>query len=190
VPVRSDSYRPRSSAGQMTPVICACGHRAERHAERKGERSFCCACSCLHLRRPKGDTTLANANTTSIGMPTAKIGTLSTDPELRSSAAGKPYLRVRLAVKPFVSGADQETETLFYDVVAFGSLAEHAAKSLHKGDRVVVIGTGKRNTWTGRDGHERTTNEIVANGLGPDLRFASIALEQLPEQATAELGIT
>ena len=133
--------------------------------------------------------TIANAKT-SIGTPTAKIGTLTFDPELRTSAAGKPYLRVRLAVKPFVSGADQETETLFYDVVAFGSLAEHTAKSLHKGDRVVVIGTGKRNTWTGRDGHERTTNEIVANGLGPDLRFASIALEQLPEQATAELGIT
>jgi single-strand DNA-binding protein len=173
----------------MTPVICACGHRAERHVERKGERSFCCACSCLHLRRPKGDTTLANAKT-SIGTPTAKIGTLTFDPELRTSAAGKPYLRVRLAVKPFVSGADQEPETLFYDVVAFGSLAEHTAKSLHKGDRVVVVGTGKRNTWTGRDGHELTTNEIVADGLGPDLRFASIPFEQLPEQPTPELGIT
>ena len=190
VPIRSGSHRPRSSAGQMTPVICACGHRAARHVERKGERSFCCACSCLHLRRPKGETANANANANATSTPTAKVGTLSTDPELRTSAAGKPYLRVRLAVKPFVTGADQEPETLFYDVVAFGSLAEHTAKSLHKGDRIVVVGTGKRNTWTGRDGHERTTNEIVADGLGPDLRFASIALEQLPEQPTTELGIT
>ena len=164
----------------MTPTICACGHRAERHAERKGERSFCRACACLCLRRPKGDTTLANTNTTttSIGTPTAKVGTLSTHPELRISANGKPYLRVRLAVTPFVSGADQESDASFYDVVAFGGLAEHAAKSLHKGDRVVVVGTGKHNTWTGRDGQERTTKEIVADGLGPDLRFASITVEQ------------
>jgi single-strand DNA-binding protein len=118
---------------------------------------------------------MTDANTSE--SPTAKVGILSTDPELRTSAVGKPYLRVRLAVKPFVSGADRQPEMSFYDVVEFGSLAEHAATSLHKGDRVVVIGTGKQSTWRGRHGQERITKEIIAHGLGPDLRFASIIVE-------------
>jgi single-strand DNA-binding protein len=154
---------------------CACGHPPERHIERNGERCFCAACSCLHFRRPKGANTLASADVAPTA--TAKVGTLTADPELRVSANGTSYLRARLAV------SSPGRETVFYDIVAFGGLAEHAGASLHKGDRVVVVGIGKRKTWTGRDGREWTTKEIVADGLGPDLRFTSVTLEQTQDQA-------
>ena len=36
-------------------MTCICGHPNEEHAERKGQRTFCChaKCRCLHARRPR-----------------------------------------------------------------------------------------------------------------------------------------
>jgi single-strand DNA-binding protein len=99
------------------------------------------------------------------------VGNLASDPELRFSAAGKPWCTLRLAVKPWLRGADVQPEPIYYDVVAFGLLAEHVCESLHKGDRVVVSGRIEAEPWTGRDGVERVTQKIIAGGIGLDLRF-------------------
>jgi single-stranded DNA-binding protein len=64
-----------------------------------------------------------------------------------------------------------QPEPSYYDVVAFGLLAEHVAEALHKGDRVVVFGRIEEEPWTGRDGVERVTQKLIADGIGPDLRF-------------------
>lgn len=85
-----------------------------------------------------------------------KVGNLVADPELRFSTAGKAYCRMRLAVSVPVTPGDWggERQTSFYDVTAFGGLAEHAAESLTKGDRIMVTGAGEMRTWTGDDGTE------------------------------------
>ena len=84
-----------------------------------------------------------------------KVGNLTKDPELRFGAEkGTPFTSFGLAVNtPKVPGewsGDQRTD--FYDVVCFGTLAEHAAESLSKGARMLV--TGGR-SWT-------TTNPMTA----------------------------
>jgi single-strand DNA-binding protein len=48
--------------------------------------------------------------------------------------------------------------------------AEHAAQSLAKGSRVVVVGRLQHRTWTAEDG---SAVEVVAEELGPSLRWAT-----------------
>ena len=44
----------------------------------------------------------------------------------------------------------------------FGETAQRLAQALHKGDRVYVEGTIKLNSWTGKDGVERTGLSVAA----------------------------
>jgi single-strand DNA-binding protein len=110
--------------------------------------------------------------TTTTTLPTGLVGNLTADPELRTSAAGKPWMRARLSVKPYVAGAETQPETVFYDLVAFGSLAEHVVETCRKGSRIVVSGRIEDSTWTGNDGTEHPGQKIIADAIGPDLRFA------------------
>jgi single-strand DNA-binding protein len=58
-------------------------------------------------------------------------------------------------------------------VVVWRDQAEHAAESLTKGSRVVVLGKLQQRTWTAEDGSARSTVEVVAEELGPSLRWAT-----------------
>jgi single-strand DNA-binding protein len=58
-------------------------------------------------------------------------------------------------------------------VVVWRDQAEHAAESLSKGSRVVVVGRLQQRTWTAEDGSTRSTVEVVAEELGASLRWAT-----------------
>jgi single-strand DNA-binding protein len=58
-------------------------------------------------------------------------------------------------------------------VVVWRDQAEHAAEALTKGSRVVVMGRLQQRTWTAEDGSARSTVEVVAEELGPSLRWAT-----------------
>ena len=58
-------------------------------------------------------------------------------------------------------------------VVVWRDQAEHAAESLTKGSRVVVLGKLQQRTWTAEDGSASSTVEVVAEELGPSLRWAT-----------------
>ena len=51
--------------------------------------------------------------------------------------------------------------------------AEHAAASLSKGSRVVAVGRLQQRSWTAEDGSARQAVEVVADELGPSLRWAT-----------------
>jgi len=117
----------------------------------------------------------------------AKVGNITRTPELGyGQGSGKAYARFGIAVnKPKVKGdwaGEQVTE--FYEVSCFGSLAEHVAESLRKGQRVVVVGRGELEHWSGDDGTGRTTKKIVAEAVGPDLRFTA-AIASAPTRTAA-----
>jgi single-strand DNA-binding protein len=58
-------------------------------------------------------------------------------------------------------------------VVVWRDQAEHAAESLTKGSRIVVLGKLQQRTWTAEDGSARSTVEVVAEELGASLRWAT-----------------
>jgi single-strand DNA-binding protein len=95
-------------------------------------------------------------------------GNLTEDPEIRSTEGGIARAMFRVAV----SGR-REQEASFFTVIVWRDQAEHAAASLEKGSRVVVVGRLQQRAWTAEDGSARSTIEVVAEELGPSLRWAT-----------------
>ncbi|HEY8114578.1 MAG TPA: single-stranded DNA-binding protein [Actinomycetes bacterium] len=79
-------------------------------------------------------------------MPDAQVsfaGNLTDNPELRHTDGGIARVTLRVAV----SGR-REGEPSFLTVVVWRDQAEHAAQSLSKGSRVVVVGRLQQRAWT------------------------------------------
>ena len=87
-------------------------------------------------------------------------GNLTDDHELRHTAGGIARAMFRVAVS---SRRDQEAS--FFTVVVWRDQAEHAAHSLSKGNRVVVMGRLQQRTWTAEDGSARSVVEVVRDHL-------------------------
>src|SRR5918998_569698 len=88
-------------------------------------------------------------------------GNLTDDPELRHTEGGIARAMFRVAV----SGR-REQEASFFTVIVWRDQAEHAAQSLSKGSRVVVVGRLQQRSWTAEDGSARSTIEVIAEELG------------------------
>ena len=82
-------------------------------------------------------------------------------------------------------GEPQET-TSFFTVVAWGSLAEHCATSLQRGDLVVATGRVEQRSWANEAGEKRTSVEVVADDIGPSLRWTRAELERAERHRMAE----
>ena len=141
-------------------------------------------------RQETEGATMTTTTTTAETRPqyTTLTGNLTRDPELRFSAKGTAWCSAGLAVKPrrrLDDGGDEDPATEFYDLVCFGDLAEHVAECLAKGDRVIACGREEQETWTGRDGAERTTRKLLADDLGVSLRFGVARLERTERRASA-----
>jgi single-strand DNA-binding protein len=95
-------------------------------------------------------------------------GNLTDQPEVRYTDSGIARAMFRVAV----SGR-REQEASFFTVVVWRDQAEHAAESLTKGSRVVVVGRLQQRTWTTEDGSARSIVEVVPDELGPSLRWAT-----------------
>ncbi len=95
-------------------------------------------------------------------------GNLTDDPELRHTEGGIARAMFRVAV----SGR-REQEASFFTVIVWRGQADHAAESLAKGSRVVVVGRLQHKSWTAEDGSARSVVEVVAEELGPSLRWAT-----------------
>jgi single-strand DNA-binding protein len=102
-------------------------------------------------------------------------GNLTDDPEVRYTEGGIARAVFRVAV----SGR-REQEPSFFTVVVWRDQAEHAAQSLSRGSRVVVVGRLQQRAWTAEDGSARSTVEVLAEELGPSVRWATAR----PERAT------
>ena len=95
-------------------------------------------------------------------------GNLTDQPELRHTEGGIARAMFRVAV-----GGRREQEASFFTVIVWRDQAKHAAQSLSKGSRVVVLGRLQQRAWTAEDGSARSTVEVLAEELGPSLRWVT-----------------
>lgn len=123
------------------------------------------------------------ANTTTI------TGNLVRDPELRFTGSGQPVANFAVAdnrrFQDRTSGEWQET-TSYLDVVAWGPLGEHTAQSIHKGDRVTVVGRLDQRHWENPDGERRSKLELVASDVGASVRYATLAVTRTQRAEAGE----
>ena len=105
------------------------------------------------------------------------VGNVTQDPELKFTNSGMAQVKLSIAVNRKV----KEVETTsFFNIVAWGSLAENVANSLHKGNRVIVAGRLEQRTWETDKGEKRNTVEIIADEIAPSLRWATAAVTKNP----------
>lgn len=95
------------------------------------------------------------------------IGNLTRDPELRYTPAGTAVCTFGLATNRSWTTQSGETreETEFHRIVSWNKLAELCSQLLAKGRKVFVEGRLATHSWTGQDGAQRTTTEIVIEDM-------------------------
>jgi single-strand DNA-binding protein len=95
------------------------------------------------------------------------IGEVGRAPEMRYMPNGRPV--TSFGVGTTRSWTDEENEeheeTEWFNVVAWGALAERCKNSLRENDRVYVEGRLQTRSWTMEDGSTRFRTELVADEM-------------------------
>lgn len=114
-------------------------------------------------------------------------GNLVADPELRYTASNSPVASLRLAVNRRwrTKNDEWEEQTSFFDVTVWGDQADNVKDSLRKGDRVMVSGRIEQQTWETDTGDKRSTVKIIADEVGPSLRWARAHIEKVAGKASS-----
>ncbi|PBS13341.1 single-stranded DNA-binding protein [Lysobacteraceae bacterium NML93-0792] len=95
------------------------------------------------------------------------VGNLGNDPDTKYTQGGMAVTRISLAttsVRNDREGNKQE-RTEWHRVVFFGKLGEIAGEYLRKGSQVYVEGEIRYDKYTGQDGVEKYSTDIVANEM-------------------------
>lgn len=106
------------------------------------------------------------------------VGNIGDDPELRFTPSGAAVATFSVACTPrrFDRAANEwkDGEATWYRVNVWRHLAENTAETLHKGDRVIVVGNLASRAWKNEQkGTEGVSWEITADAIGPDLTWAT-----------------
>jgi single-strand DNA-binding protein len=120
---------------------------------------------------------------------TSITGNLTRDPEIRYTRDGQATTTLGVAVNRRWQQRDSkewEESTSFFDVVCWRELAENVALSMTKGMRVVVIGRLEQRSWENEDGDRRFKVEIVAEEIGPSLRFATADVQKVERHVAVD----
>lgn len=91
------------------------------------------------------------------------IGNLTRDPELRYTPQGTAVCTLGLATNRSwtTDGGEKREDTEFHRIVAWNKLAELCSQLLFKGRKIYIEGRLQTRIWTGQDGSQRQTTEIV-----------------------------
>lgn len=126
------------------------------------------------------------------GVNVTIVGNVTRDPELRFTNSGMAVANFGVAVNFRRMNRQtndwEEEEPTFYDVSCFQQFAENVAESLSKGTRVVVTGRLRQRSWEGNDGEKRTRLEILADEVGPSLRWATAAVQRSERRGSDDFG--
>ncbi len=95
------------------------------------------------------------------------IGHLGRDPEMRYTPSGKPVTTFTVAVSRSWNTASRErqSETEWFNVVAWGNLAEICKQYLTKGQQVYIEGRLKTRRWDDKEGQKHLSVEIIASEM-------------------------
>ena len=103
------------------------------------------------------------------GTQVTVIGNLGSEPDMRYTPGGNAVASFSVAVPQRrydkVSGKWEDIGTTWYRCIAWRDLAEHAAESLTRGTRVIVVGSLASRDWEDKEGQKRYTFEIIGDSM-------------------------
>jgi len=95
------------------------------------------------------------------------IGHLGKDPEMRYTPSGRPVTTFTVATSRSWNTVDGERhqETEWFNIVAWGNLAEICKQYLTKGQQVYIEGRLQTRRWEDKEGNKHSSVEVVANEM-------------------------
>lgn len=114
------------------------------------------------------------------------IGNITRDPELRFTPSGQATASFGVAVNrrwQNRQSGEWEEATSFFDVVCWREMAENASESLQRGARVIVTGRLEQRSWETPEGEKRSKIEVIADEIGPSLRWATASITKNERRA-------
>ena len=97
------------------------------------------------------------------------VGNIVHDLEL-SVVGDKSKVTFAVAVNREVNG---EKYVSYFDCTAWGQLADHAAKSFTKGERVMVFGQLRQSSFERKDGTKGSSVEIIASEIAASVLWGT-----------------
>ena len=115
-------------------------------------------------------------------------GNLAFDPTLRFTPNGVAVLDLRVGStqRRKVGEQWQDGETLWFDVTCWKQVAENAAASLKKGDKVTVTGRLAQSSWTREDGTTSSKLVVDATAVGVDLARFPVTVNKPVRESAGE----
>lgn len=119
------------------------------------------------------------------------VGNVTRDPELRFTPSGQANATFGLAVNRIWNDRqtnERKEAVSFFDIVCWREMAENVSESLTKGARVVVTGRLEQRSWDGPEGERRSKIEVIADEVGPSLRWATAEIRKNDRRGPSENG--
>lgn len=94
-------------------------------------------------------------------------GRLGMNPEIRTIAGGKKMARLSLAINERYrnNNGDFVTQTQWFNIIAWGKIAEMIAENFAKGNEVMIEGKLLHREYTDKTGAKRRSVEIQAQNV-------------------------
>ncbi|MBS1638346.1 MAG: single-stranded DNA-binding protein [Bacteroidetes bacterium] len=95
------------------------------------------------------------------------VGNLGRDPELKYLEGNIARVNFSLATTETYKdkNGNRNDQTEWHNIVLWRSMAESAEKLLKKGTQVYIEGKLQTRQWTDKEGHKRSTTEIVGESF-------------------------
>ncbi|MPZ63545.1 MAG: single-stranded DNA-binding protein [Propionibacteriales bacterium] len=111
-------------------------------------------------------------------------GNIAADIDVAVTPSGKQVVRFPVLVnrrrRDPDTGEWTDDEPTRHSCTAFGSLGEHIAGSLGKGDRVLIVGNLVTDSWADKNtGEMRTAQRVLIDAAGPSLRWATASMRKM-----------
>ena len=119
------------------------------------------------------------------------IGNVTRDPELRFTPSGQAIATFGLAVnRRWQNRQTQEWEenVSFFDITCWAQLGQNVSDTLVKGARAIVTGRLEQRSWETDQGDKRSKVEIIADEVGPSLRWATAEVRKNDRRGPSEGG--
>ena len=93
------------------------------------------------------------------------MGNLVRDPDFSTTSNGISNCKFSIAVPRRFKNEKGESEVDFLNIVTWRGLADNCSKFLHKGNKVLVVGSLQTRTYDAKDGTKRYVFEVLANNV-------------------------
>ena len=117
-------------------------------------------------------------------------GNVVNEPSTKTGRTGSVFTTFRVGATPYKKTADGkfvDSETSFFNVIAFDALAANSETSLRKGQAVIVEGNLSTRSYLGSDGITRPSLDVVADHIGHDLKFGRASFLRVSKAAALGL---